>query len=60
MRAIERKVYILLTKEQFNNENFKINWNDLVNGHVGCKLYSLRSEERRVGKECRSRWSPYH
>ena len=23
-------------------------------------FYSLRSEERRVGKECRSRWSPYH
>ena len=23
-----------------------------------CKAY--RSEERRVGKECRSRWSPYH
>ena len=23
-------------------------------------LLSLRSEERRVGKECRSRWSPYH
>ena len=23
-------------------------------------LQSLRSEERRVGKECRSRWSPYH
>src|SRR2546422_10629931 len=23
-------------------------------------LYLLRSEERRVGKECRSRWSPYH
>ena len=22
--------------------------------------YSFRSEERRVGKECRSRWSPYH
>ena len=22
--------------------------------------HSLRSEERRVGKECRSRWSPYH
>ena len=21
---------------------------------------SSRSEERRVGKECRSRWSPYH
>ena len=22
--------------------------------------YALRSEQRRVGKECRSRWSPYH
>src|SRR5437899_12389842 len=24
------------------------------------QLQMLRSEERRVGKECRSRWSPYH
>ena len=23
-------------------------------------LKEVRSEERRVGKECRSRWSPYH
>src|SRR2546430_15806393 len=23
-------------------------------------LHTHRSEERRVGKECRSRWSPYH
>ena len=23
-------------------------------------LETYRSEERRVGKECRSRWSPYH
>ena len=23
-------------------------------------LIPTRSEERRVGKECRSRWSPYH
>ena len=22
--------------------------------------FCVRSEERRVGKECRSRWSPYH
>ena len=26
--------------------------------HINYKL--ARSEERRVGKECRSRWSPYH
>ena len=24
------------------------------------KMENKRSEERRVGKECRSRWSPYH
>ena len=27
---------------------------------IGMLSYSTRSEERRVGKECRSRWSPYH
>ena len=25
-----------------------------------CGYLNVRSEERRVGKECRSRWSPYH
>ena len=25
-----------------------------------CPTMNERSEERRVGKECRSRWSPYH
>src|SRR3712207_9361175 len=29
-------------------------------GIVKRASYSARSEERRVGKECRSRWSPYH
>ena len=28
-----------------------------ADGHL---LEAIRSEERRVGKECRSRWSPYH
>ena len=27
--------------------------------HLG-QVFAGRSEERRVGKECRSRWSPYH
>ena len=34
-----------------------------VERKVPHKLYKKalkRSEERRVGKECRSRWSPYH
>src|SRR5687767_15367984 len=29
-------------------------------GRVVAFAYVERSEERRVGKECRSRWSPYH
>ena len=28
--------------------------------HIDNNFYQERSEERRVGKECRSRWSPYH
>ena len=35
-------------------EGSHLNHNDLV------LVLSVRSEERRVGKECRSRWSPYH
>src|SRR5256885_12453694 len=30
------------------------------NGRWLSGLSASRSEERRVGKECRSRWSPYH
>ena len=40
----------------------------LVHGKMGIAIFFFhyaqytknRSEERRVGKECRSRWSPYH
>ena len=31
---------------------------ELISELDGC--IARRSEERRVGKECRSRWSPYH
>ena len=34
-------------------ENIREEWNHNVS-------QLTRSEERRVGKECRSRWSPYH
>src|SRR3712207_6717973 len=37
---------------------------DNLSSHKGGRVSELieerRSEERRVGKECRSRWSPYH
>ena len=29
-------------------------------GETAASIAAARSEERRVGKECRSRWSPYH
>ena len=32
----------------------------LLNAHISQYDFGNRSEERRVGKECRSRWSPYH
>ena len=43
----EVQVAILTARIQELTEHLKVNQKD-------------RSEERRVGKECRSRWSPYH
>ena len=51
-------------KNESNNENSgtllteKDGTQYFVMGKVRIKV--SRSEERRVGKECRSRWSPYH
>ena len=33
---------------------------DFIQGEELSAVSVSRSEERRVGKECRSRWSPYH
>src|SRR5258708_37587579 len=33
---------------------------DVHSTYLPPNRYQKRSEERRVGKECRSRWSPYH
>ena len=35
-------------------------WIADINYNFVVGTFSMRSEERRVGKECRSRWSPYH
>ena len=34
--------------------------NQVIKDDLKINLNEYRSEERRVGKECRSRWSPYH
>ena len=45
-----------LTKEEF----VKRHKADLQALGFDIQFLAFRSEERRVGKECRSRWSPYH
>ena len=39
-------------EHEYSNPTFRIK--------IQGKVTLCRSEERRVGKECRSRWSPYH
>src|SRR3712207_7784655 len=46
-RANESKEY----RDFMASRGFGVKWAD---------AQGFRSEERRVGKECRSRWSPYH
>ena len=48
----EKKKYIL---QQFKYREYAENFSKKIK-----KAVLARSEERRVGKECRSRWSPYH
>src|SRR2546425_11953558 len=43
----------------FWDENFSVEEKSVKEGYNAVIGYQ-RSEERRVGKECRSRWSPYH
>ena len=42
------------------NDMFTERENDEYKYHMLADQSDFRSEERRVGKECRSRWSPYH
>ena len=43
------------------NEQIRAKEVRIVGDEVEPNVYPIaRSEERRVGKECRSRWSPYH
>ena len=43
-----------------NNKRIKLADLDLLMEKESRRWNGYRSEERRVGKECRSRWSPYH
>ena len=51
----EYDAIVVRSVTKINEEFYKHATNLKVVGRAG-----NRSEERRVGKECRSRWSPYH
>ena len=60
---IERKKRIVALKNVTINEpHFAGHFPDfpIMPGVLIVEAIAQRSEERRVGKECRSRWSPYH
>ena len=44
-------------KETFNKDLEELKSKQTMMNNT---INEIRSEERRVGKECRSRWSPYH
>ena len=53
--------YVLVEMEMSDDSWHLVRSTPRVSGFVGGETnQQLRSEERRVGKECRSRWSPYH
>ena len=61
IRSTSSKKYLKNRKIHFLELDFA-HPNELraqLSGHKGT-YNKFRSEERRVGKECRSRWSPYH
>ena len=46
-----------------NEDRLRDLWDNIKHNNIliiGVPEGEERSEERRVGKECRSRWSPYH
>ena len=54
---------IYLTKPHIGTDNLINiikNMRNYIISQGGTFFFNTRSEERRVGKECRSRWSPYH
>ena len=65
MEHYEKKISFLRENIQTIRKHRGMKQQELAD-KIGINMQSLskiergRSEERRVGKECRSRWSPYH
>ena len=57
-RAINHPYLLALEKGEFQHIDEVLK--DFASQYGAYSDWFSRSEERRVGKECRSRWSPYH
>ena len=56
-----RTIDQLLALGERDNAAAAVAWKQVLEDAESVRLFgAARSEERRVGKECRSRWSPYH
>ena len=51
---------VYITYKLLDFADLSVDGSFATGGAVAVMLIRSRSEERRVGKECRSRWSPYH
>src|SRR3712207_6841325 len=57
----EKQLNLFSNRIQFEGENFSVVLEEWIDNKKDINYQiEIRSEERRVGKECRSRWSPYH
>jgi len=60
---MDREIKIILVEDNAEDIAFTrrvLKHNELNGNLIVATNGKERSEERRVGKECRSRWSPYH
>ena len=61
-RNFKINILNVLREKRVYMDIYSKNTIEIADGKLIAKFpyFVLRSEERRVGKECRSRWSPYH
>ena len=64
---IKDAIFQLARRENLSYDTARAVMDEIMSGQASdiqmsayLTAMSMRSEERRVGKECRSRWSPYH
>ena len=53
-------ISMIASVEKWREQQYMTAARTLINQDRPPPGHAARSEERRVGKECRSRWSPYH